>query len=124
MLGKNRYVRLVYLLAMLVLGAFIINDYWTTDQFTAIKQFSFYGMSLVFAYILLHMGKRLLWKRLRVWDYLYYIALISLISPVLWGTSKYEVLFHWIVDVGVCFFVIPIVIDLYFWTIKFKKRNQ
>ena len=124
MLGKNRYLRLVYLITMMVIGIFIIKDYWTTNQFSAIKQFTFYGMSLVFVYILLHMGKRLLWKRLRAWDYLYYIALCSLIAPVLWADSGSESFFHWLVDIGVVFFVLPIIFDLFIWGLKFKNSNK
>jgi hypothetical protein len=107
---------------MAVLGLMITREYWQTEQFSAIKQFTFYSMILVFLYILLHMGKRLFWSRLRWWDYLYYIALLSLIAPVLWANSANEQFFHWLVDIGTLFFVIPIVLDLSVWGVKFKKH--
>ncbi len=112
----------MYHIAMVVIGCLIIREYWLTEQFSAIKQFSFYIVALTFTYIILHMAKRLLWSRWRWWDYLYYFALFSMIAPVLWANSNNEVQYHWLVDIGTCFLVIPALLDIYIWFLKLKKR--
>lgn len=121
---QKRFLRLVYLIVMLVVGVFIVAQYWQTEQFTAIKQFSFTSMWLVFIYIALHMLKRFLWTRMRSWDYLYYLGLISIIAPVLWAKSSNEAIFHWMVDIGTCLFVAPVLADLLVWIVQFKKHNS
>lgn len=109
---------------MLVVGCFIVAQYWQTDQFTAIKQYTITSMWLVFFYIALHMLKRFLWKRMRWWDYLYYGGLITIIMPVLWANSANEFVFHLLVDIGACLFVIPVLADLYVWWLQFKKHQS
>lgn len=108
---------------MLYLGVSIVSIYWKTEQFSSIKQFSNAVVTYVFFYIILHMLKRFLWKRMRWWDYLYYLALISLIAPVLWANSANEQFFHWLTDIGGLLFILPILLDLYIWWLKFKKRT-
>lgn len=106
---------------MLIVGIIICLEYWQTEQFSAIKQVSVTIMVLVIVYIALHFFKRLIFKNIHWWDWLYYIALICIALPVYFANSLNENFYHWILDAGSTFFLIPIIIDTYDW---WKNRTK
>jgi cell division protein FtsW (lipid II flippase) len=99
-------------------------EYWQTEQFSAIKQVAVPVMILVIVYIAFHFFKRLIFKDINWWDWLYYLALISIALPVLFANSINENFYHWILDIGSSFFIIPVLIDTYKWWINRKKTNE
>lgn len=108
---------------MVALGLTISTSYWQTEQFSAIKQVSVNIMVLVIIYIALHFFKRLIYKTINWWDWLYYIALISIAMPVLFANSLNENLYHWVVDLGCVFLILPVLIDTYsIW--KNRKKTE
>ncbi len=116
-------LRLIFNAVMLFLGVTISMKYWQTEQFSAIKQVSVRIMILIIIYIGLHFFKRLIYKKINWWDWLYYIALISVAMPVLFANSLNENLYHWVIDVGCIFFILPLLIDTYSWW-KARKTDE
>jgi hypothetical protein len=57
----------------------------------------------------------LIYKTINWWDWLYYIALVSIALPVLFANSLNENFYHWILDLGCTFFIIPVLVDMYDW---------
>jgi formate hydrogenlyase subunit 3/multisubunit Na+/H+ antiporter MnhD subunit len=112
---NRRTVRMIFNIAMLILGLILGLNYWQTEQFSAIKQVSVSIMVLVIIYIALHFFKRLIYKTINWWDWLYYIALVSIALPVLFANSLNENFYHWILDLGCTFFIIPVLVDMYDW---------
>lgn len=105
-------LRVIIILVMFIVSIFIVTYYWGTDQFSAIKQVSKYSMILIITYIGLHFIKRLIFKTVQWWDWLYYIGLLSIMSAVLMANSNNENFFHWLVDVSLLTFIIPLVFDV------------
>lgn len=119
----QRSIRLFFVLAMMVVGLIITIGYWQTEQFSAIKQVSVFTMSLVMIYIGLHFIKRLLFKEVMWWDWLYYLALVSIMAPVLFADSTNENLYHWMIDLGSTFFIVPLLFDLKEWAKPAQKEE-
>ncbi|MBU2019430.1 MAG: hypothetical protein KJ941_07285, partial [Bacteroidetes bacterium] len=92
--------------------------YWKTEQFSAIKQISLYLMVLVMSYIVLHFIKRLIFKSTNRLDWLYYIGLTLILCSGKFASSSNENFFHWALDIGSLFFIIPVLYDLNGWLNK------
>ncbi|MFT7343601.1 MAG: formate hydrogenlyase subunit 3/multisubunit Na+/H+ antiporter MnhD subunit [Lentimonas sp.] len=117
------YLKVFFVLAMAVVGGLIISHYWSSEQFSAIKQVPVALMVTILIYIGLHFFKRLIFRELIWWDWLYYIALFSIVLPVLFANSQNENLFHWLVDLGTMFFIIPLAFDVK-QMIKSRKKHS
>tara|TARA_R110000737_G_C14624685_1_gene494434 strand:+ start:4528 stop:4857 length:330 start_codon:yes stop_codon:yes gene_type:complete len=109
---------------MLTIGLILCLEYWQTEQFSAIKQVSVPIMILVIIYITFHFFKRLLFKNIKWWDWLYYIAMVSIALPVFFANSINENFYHWILDIGSTFFIIPVLIDSYDWWKNRKQKDE
>ncbi len=121
---RHPFVRLMLIVAMAIVGGIINVDYWQTEQFSAIKQVSVPTMRLSIMYIGLHFVKRVLFPKLNWWNWLYYIGLVSIILPVLFANSSNENMYHWTIDIGTLFFLIPIVFELNDWRLALKKDKK
>jgi hypothetical protein len=118
---QKRFLRFILNVVMLIIGVIINAHYWQTEQFSDIKQVGVPLMGMVMTYIGLHFLKRVLFIVIHWWDWLYYLALMSIALPVLLADSITENIFHWMIDLGTTFFVIPIVIDTYY---LFQQRKK
>ncbi len=121
---RHPFVGLILVISMLVVGAIINIDYWQTDQFSSIKQVSVPVMRMAMLYIALHFVKRLLFPDVKWWNWLYYIALVSIMLPVFFANSSNEKFYHWTVDLGTLFFLIPPILELNDWRLKIKNRKR
>lgn len=121
---RHPFVRLMLISAMAVVGVIINVDYWQTEQFSAIKQVSVPTMRMSMLYIGLHFVKRVLFPEIKWWNWLSYIGLVSIILPVLLANSSNENIYHWMVDIGTLFFLIPIVFELNDWRLTLKKDKK
>ncbi|MDC1402847.1 hypothetical protein N8328_00405 [Crocinitomicaceae bacterium] len=121
---RHPFVRLMLISAMAVVGVIINVDYWQTEQFSAIKQVSVPTMRMSMLYIGLHFVKRVLFSEIKWWNWLSYIGLVSIILPVLFANSSNENIYHWMVDIGTLFFLIPIVFELNDWRLTLKKDKK
>jgi ABC-type iron transport system FetAB permease component len=108
-------LRVVILIIMLVVGILITTFYWNTEQFSAIKQVSVYLMVLIMSYIVLHFIKRLIFNEVNWWDWLYYLGLIGILCSGMFANSSNENFFHWSLDIGSVFFIIPVILDIREW---------
>lgn len=109
-----RVLRFVILGLMLVIGLLISMYYWGTEQFSSIKQVSIYSLVLIMSYIILHFVKKLLYTDTDWYDHLYYIGLSTIVLPVFFANSDNESTYHLLLDIGVCFFLIPVLIEGWF----------
>ena len=100
---------------MLIMGLLITTFYWNTEQFSAIKQVSVYMMILIMTYIALHFMKRFAFNVVYWWDWLYYIALVTIMCSALLANSENENFFHWALDIASLLFIVPILIDIKMW---------
>ncbi|MCT4559737.1 MAG: hypothetical protein N4A41_00015 [Crocinitomicaceae bacterium] len=116
-----RILRFVLLLFMLIIGVLISLHYWSTAQFSSIKQVPIYSLVLIMSYIILHFIKKLLFNDAEWYDNLYYIALISIVLPVFFANSNNARTFHLILDLGVCFFMLPVLIEG--WIIRKPQKD-
>ncbi len=107
----QRKTRAFFAISMLVLATLIVSHYWSTNSFNDIKHVPTSIMIFAFAYIVLHMLKRMILKTQNWWDLIYYAGLLAMVIPVLWGTVENEKLYHQIADFGTLFLIIPILID-------------
>ena len=121
---RHPFVRLMLISAMAVVGVIINVDYWQTEQFSAIKQVSVPTMRMSMLYIGLHFVKRVLFPEIKWWNWLSYIGLVSIILPVFFANSSNENIYHWMVDIGTLFFLIPIVFELNDWRLTLKKDKK
>jgi hypothetical protein len=119
-----RILHLLFNIVMLTIGLILCLEYWQTEQFSAIKQVSVPIMILVIIYITFHFFKRLLFKNIKWWDWLYYIAMVSIALPVFFANSINENFYHWILDIGSTFFIIPVLIDSYDWWKNRKQKDE
>lgn len=117
-----KLLRFVLLGLMLIIGGWISLYYWNTDQFSSITQVSIFSMSLIMSYIVLHFVKKLLYNDTEWYDNLYYIALLSIVLPVFLADSNNAPTFHILLDIGVCFFIIPVLIEA--WLIRKPKKEN
>ena len=106
------YLKIFFFLSMTLAGVYILSHYWSTEQFSAIKQVPVNMMVAILIYIACHFFKRLLCRELGWWDWIYYLALISIVLPVLFADSTNENFFHWLIDIGTLFFLLPLIFDL------------
>lgn len=101
---------LIVLASMLVSGL-IINYYWTHDDLAALRNIPVFIVVLAFAYILLQMLKRYLFREKPWWDWLYYIGLLAMMLPNLLANLENLTIYNQVADIGTLFLVIPVIID-------------
>ncbi len=121
---RHSIVGFILVVSMLIVGTLISIEYWQTEQFSSIKQVSVPIMQLALLYIALHFIKRLLFPDVKWWNWLYYIALVSIMLPVFFANSSNENIYHWMIDLGTLFFVFPPLLELNDWRIKWKNRKR
>ena len=115
-----KVVKAVMLVIMLVVGLLINAFYWNSEQFSAIKQVSVYLMVLIMVYIAMHFAKRLIFKEVMWWDWLYYLGLLSILASGTFANSENENFFHWLLDIMSITFILPVLFDLKEWINKRK----
>jgi hypothetical protein len=116
----RKRIKVFFALSMLSVATLIISHYWSTNYFQDIKQVPKTVMIYAFVYIILHMAKRIVLKTQKWWDSIYYLGLLAMVIPVLWGDLENESMFHKISDFGTLFLIVPILIDG--WIIT-KEQN-
>lgn len=109
---KNRQIlRFLVLAGMLVLGGVIISYYWSVNTLGEIKYVPLYLMIICVGYILLQIGRRVLFRTQDWWDWLYYFGLLAIVIPIFFASEKNESLYHAITDYGTFFLIIPVLLD-------------
>jgi len=92
-------------------GLAIVLYYWTTSGLEGIRNAPLHVMLLCTAYILLQVGRRFLFSRQFWWDWLYYIGLLAIVTPVFWATENNVDVFSWCTDIGTVFLIVPVLLD-------------
>lgn len=109
---KNRIVRILIVTVLLVLSGLIIRYYWVVPGMKAMTKVPIYIMVLAFAYILVQIFKRYFFKEQNWWDWLYYLALLSMVTPSFLSNPDYEETYTLVTRIGTAFLLVPVVIDI------------
>lgn len=107
----ERVKRIVFILIRLFLGAGIAIYYWNFIDGMEVKQVPITVMVLAMVYIAVQIGKRMIIKEQVWYDWVYYIGLISILTPVILTNSTNSILMNSIADIGVLFFVLPLLLE-------------
>lgn len=97
--------------ALLTTGGIVVWYYWSVETIQEIKFIPFYIKALCFAYILLQILKRYLFKATKWWDWLYYIGLLSVVVPVFMINEENSAIFFNISEYGTLFLIVPAILD-------------
>lgn len=103
--------KVVLLVLSTVVSCFIIGYYWSNSTLSSISLVPISIMVLALVYILIQIAKRFFVKEQNWWDWLYYIGLLSMMTPTFFANSSNESVFHLITDYGTLFLIIPILFD-------------
>ncbi len=101
----------ILLLISLILAAVVVFYYWKIDTIIGIKYVPFNIMILVLVYIITQFLKRVLTKTQNWWDWLYYIALVTIALPVFIGNETNESWLLPLTQIGVLFLLAPVILE-------------
>lgn len=106
-------IRFVLVVGLVAIAVLINIYYWSDNSLSLIKDVPLKIMLLAFGYILIQIIKRFVSKSQNWWDWLYYIGLISMMTPTLIADESNSDLLNRLCDFGVFFLLLPAIKDLY-----------
>lgn len=101
-------------LGKLVLSALIVIYFWKTNSLESYKDIPFTVLLLAVAYIILQLISRKFSSTNRIWDWVYYLGLVSIMVSVTFSNQENLSIFNSISDYGTLLLVLPIFIEFYY----------
>ncbi|MCH2230140.1 MAG: hypothetical protein MK105_07325 [Crocinitomicaceae bacterium] len=108
---KKKRNKVILLILSTLVSCLIIAYYWSNSSLSSISLVPISIMALALLYILIQMAKRFFVKEQNWWDWLYYVGLLSMITPTFFANNSNEYIFHLVTDYGILFLLIPILFD-------------
>ena len=107
----KRILKLILATALLIISFYVVFYYWTTDTFSDLRELPPTLLSAIIIYLALQLIKRYIKKTVSWYDWLYYVGLGAILSPLMLLTSTAEWLFD-VTKYGSLFILAPPLIEL------------
>lgn len=107
----KRILKLILATALLIISFYVVFYYWTTDTFSDLRELPPTLLSAIIIYLALQLIKRYIKKAVSWYDWLYYVGLAAILSPLMLLTSTAEWLFD-VTKYGALFLFAPPLIEL------------
>ncbi|MES2799160.1 MAG: hypothetical protein V4638_04025 [Bacteroidota bacterium] len=118
----KRKTLLFALLLLKILLAFIVFRYFMGVQSSSqLTKIPFLLLFSCIGYIITQLLSYYISKEQNWWDWVYYLALLSIMITVSFATENTYPFFNWFVKVGSFLLFVPIAIDLFYLSKQLKK---
>lgn len=108
----HRIILFILILVSLATSAFIVFYYWTADSINDLRTLPTVLLTSIIFFILAQLIKRYVKKKMKWYDWVYYLGLIAILLPLPLFLSKGEWMFS-ITKYGSLLIIIPSIIELF-----------
>ncbi len=119
----KRILLLILSTALLIIGVYVVFYYWTIDELSQLRDLDSTLLSAVVIYLAIQLIKRYVKKKVSWYDWLYYIGLVAILSPLLLATSTADWLFD-LTKYGSIFILLPPLIELIALVLSGKEKED
>lgn len=119
----KRFFKIIAAILLFVLSIYVVIYYWSLSTLEELRELPSSLLTVVIAYLAIQLLKRQIIKTMNWYDWLYYIGLIAILSPLVLVTSTADWLFD-LTKYGSHFLLLPPFIEIILLAMKGKESKN
>lgn len=119
----KRFFKIIAAILLFVLSIYVVIYYWSLSTLEELRELPSTLLTVVIAYLAIQLLKRQIIKTMNWYDWLYYVGLVAILSPLVLVTSTADWLFD-LTKYGSLFLLLPPLIEIILLAMKGKESKN